>query len=252
MSIFIHSDDFKTGGSSSDGEWTFKRSIRGNWNVIGQHMESQTIPWLYVGNNLLTLRIANPVDPLEYSTLEVTFDAEIGLLTDLGAIASQLALAMQATIDANAMLYPYAARTVTPIPDSTTQTIRFNFTDDPVDVLWEGDAEESGFLSTINGAVGHLNSPNELSVTATIFHTYGMTTDPKYLEIYIAESSTQISTSHGTRPTLMFSTRDGEFTGQNLIFPKDGNTMTIQIKRMGSDLICPLNGSWYLVLQTGA
>lgn len=260
MSFFLDSDDFKTGpgASSSNGTWTFNRSCKGNWNVIAQQMETQNYPWMNANNNVMVMRIHNPMDLLEVVVFEITFPTSIGLLSDITQIAIQMAAAIQSAIDAIAVPpHEYAARLVDQTSDN--EEIVFIFSDDPVDVLWQGfELFEGGanFESTCNVPLGRTAaSADENTIdtlTMSTATTATMIIDPKYLEVYIEESNTQFATSHGTKPNLFFSTRDGEFTGQNITIPKDTNTLTIEIRRAGDSLPLPLSGKWYLAFQNTA
>lgn len=250
MSFFVHSDDYKSGGSSSNGVWSFARSLRGNWSVIGQHMDTQTFPWLTSSTNVMIMRIHDPMDTNVYTTFEITFPTSIGLQSDIATIANMMTAEMQDSIDTIAGGDPYAARLVSNSVDVNNQIIVFHFDDDPVDILWEGVPDV--FESTINAPLGKSGASNQLNVEDLTLTTHHMVTDPKYLEVYIEESNTQFATSHDTRPTLLFSTRDGDFTGQTFSIPKDGNTLTIQINKMGDSTALPLTGAWFLVLQSSA
>src|SRR5688572_9858782 len=253
MSFFVHSDDFDTGGSSSDGTWSFGRSLKGNWSVIGQHMDTQSFPWLWDGCNFMVMRIHDPLEPLDYTTFEITFNPLIGFLSDLDDIGTQMVAEIQNTIDAVAINDPYAARTVSYTLQSSVETMTFNFAEGPVDILWSGDPLFPGLVSTINVPLGKdPDAANETGISNVVVSTHNMDVDPKYVEVYIAESNTQFSTSHSTLPTLFFSTRDGEFTGQTFSIPKDTHTLTIQIKRMSDSLIVPLTGTWYLIFQSAS
>jgi len=253
MSFFVHSDDFKSGGSSSDGTWNFGRNVRGNWDVIGQHMDNQNIPWLWDGTNFMVMRIHDPADEtgLTYTTFEITFNPSIGFLSNVDDIAAAMITEIQDTTAAIAIDDPYAARTLTYIYDSATETLTFHFVEGPVDIMWQGAPVD--LASTINVPLGKdSTTANELNVSDLAVSTHNMVTDPKYVECYIAESNTQFATSHGTTPTLMFSTRDGEFTGQTFAIPKDTHNLSIQIKRMSDSSIVPLSGTWYLIFQSAS
>lgn len=256
MSFFIDSDDYKDGGSSSNGTWIFNRSVKGNWNVIAQQMETQTYAWMSENNNIMVMQIHNPMNLLETVLFEITFDPSIGLLTDINEIAIQMTAAIQAAIDEVAVGdHTYAARLVD--YTAVNNEIVFIFSDDPVDVLWQGFSDPPTVLtSTCNIPLGRAaDTPDELAIdtlTITADTTSTMVTDPKYLECYITESNTQFASSHGTKPTLLFSTRDGEFTGQTFTIPDHTNTLTIQIKRKGDSLPIPLSGKWYLAFQNTA
>lgn len=246
MAFFINSDDFKAGGSSSSGEWVFNRNVRGNWGVTTQHMDDQSYPWLWDGVNIMVLEIHNPMNLLQSVAFEVEIPASIGLLTDVNAIGNQMGAAIQAKIDLIAIEDPYAARTV--ITAASGDEIVFDFGEDAVDIMWQGIPDI--YTSTINVPLGRTSeSANELATQFLTVSTTNMIIDPKYLEVFIAESNTQIATTHATKPTLLFSTRDGEYTGQNFTIPRDGNSINIQIKRMLHDFIVPLSGRWYLAFQ---
>lgn len=253
MSIFVHSDDFKSGGSSSDGVWTFSRNLKGNWSVIGQHMDTQTFPWMEDGNNVMVMEIHDPEDLLESVIFEITFEF-VGTLSDINAIAASMTSTIQSAINSVAVDdHAYAARLVD--YEINGNEISFIFSDDPVDIRWQGFDDGFGtvFASTCNVPLGRSPStPNELAVYNLIISTGNMNTDPKYLEVYISESNTQIATSHGTRPTLLFSTRDGEFTGQSFSISSDTQQLTIQIKRMSDSIVVPLSGQWFLIFQSAS
>lgn len=246
MAFFIHSDDFKSGGSSSDGEWQFNRNVKGNWGVTAQQMDDQTYPWLWNGTNVMVMEIHNAENLLESVIFEIEFDPSIGLMTDATLIANALADTIQAKIDLVKIDDPYADRAVEVA--AADGEIVFDFGEDRVDILWQGYADV--YTSTINVPLGRTaDSANELAIQFLTVSSTNMITDPKYLEVYIAESNTQFATSHASKPTLLFSTRDGEFTGQNFTIPRDNNSLHIQVKRMSHSYILPLSGRWYLAFQ---
>lgn len=248
MSFFVYSQDYQSGGNSSDGVWAFSRNLRGTWRITSQHMDSENIPWVWTGSNTMVMRIHDLMDHNTYTTFEVIFnDASLATETDLSVITTTLQNRIQATIDTEAILNPYAARTVTATLDGNV--IHFTFSDD-VDILWEGDAGESGFLSTINPAFGKVGTLNQLDTAGFDVTTLYMALDPKYLECYITESSTILCTSHSTAPTLLFSTRDGEFTGQSFTIPISTNVLTLSLHRIGNTASAvPLTANWYLSLD---
>lgn len=255
MSFFVHSDDYDSGGTSSDGVWSFGRSVKGNWSVIGQHMDNQTFPWMWDGTNFMVMRMHDPMEELAYVTFEITFDPAIGLLSDTTEIANQLMAEMQATIDtvASDPETTYAARTITNSVDNDAHTITFHFESDDVDILWQGGGMDPVYASTVNVPFGRTaDTPDETHIQDLVISTHNMDTAPKYVEVYIAESNTQFSTSHSTRPTLFFSTRDGEFLGQTFSIPTDTHSLTLQIKRMSDSEIVPLTGTWYLIFQSAS
>jgi len=248
MSFFVYSQDYQSGGNSSEGIWAFSRNLRGTWKVTSQHMDSQNIPWVWTGANVMVMRIHDLMDHNTYVTFEVYFqEAAYATETDLSVVTTLLQNEIQAKIDSEALTYPYAARTVTATLDGNV--IHFVFSDD-VDILWEGDADESGFLSTINPAFGKVGTLNQLDTAGFDVTTLYMALDPKYLECYIDESSTILCTSHATAPTLLFSTRDGEFTGQSFTIPSPTNILTITLNRIGNTVnAVPLSANWYLTLD---
>lgn len=249
MAIFIHSDDFKSGGSSSNGEWNFNRNMRGNWAITTQQMDDQTFPWMWDGVNTMVMEIHNPLNLLESVIFEIEFPVSIGLLTNATEIGNQMADTMQAKIDLIKIDDPYADRTVEVA--AADGEIVFDFGDDKVDILWQG--WEDVYFSTINVPLGRTaTSANQLAIETLTVDSTTMIIDPKYLEVYIAESNTQYATSHATKPTLLFSTRDGQFTAQSFSIPRDGNSLNIQIKRMSHSYELPLSGRWYLSFENSA
>jgi len=246
MSLFIHSDDFKSGGNSSDGTWEFTNNLKGNWHVIGQHMDSQTIPWMMNGQNTLVFRIHDDRNNSGvYVDFEVNFDyATIGISDTPVIIVTSMVQSMQTAIDTVAIDDPYAATNVTSSTDTVNKTITFMF-DAAVDVLWQNNFI---FVTTILPAFDLPSDyPNQLHVTSFTISYANAVIDPKYLEVYIAESTTQYDTAFGSRPNLYFSTRDGEFTGQSFTIPDDTSNLTIQIRRLHGTIPVTLSANWYLV-----
>lgn len=248
MAIFIHSDDFKSGGSSSNGEWTIGRNMKGNWAITTQQMDDQTFPWLWDGVNTMVMEIHNPENLLESTVFEIEFPPSIGLLTDVTDIANNLAATMQARIDEIKIDDAWADRTVEVAAGDGE--IVFDFGEDRVDILWQG---YDVYVSTVNVPFGRTStSANQLAIQFLTVSSTNMITDPKYLEVYIAESNTQYATSHGTKPNLLFSTRDGQFTAQSFSIPRDTNSLNIQVKRMSHSYELPLSGRWYLSFENSA
>lgn len=251
--MFIHSEDFDpfgpVGTSSTNGVWTFPRNVRGNWGVIGQHVESQTIPWMWDGTNKLLLTIHDPLDVEISVTYTVTFNPSTGTQNDPDTIANLLISDLQASNDAIALTSPFAARLFSFSLNTEAKTITLLIDDDPIDVLWEG---LGNFHSTCREAFDKASTSNELNTQNVDINYSQMTTDPKYLECYITESNSEYNTSHGTSPTLLFSTRDGEFTSQSFSVPTSGNSLTIQIKRMKQTNNVPLSSEWYLILKSSS
>lgn len=246
MSIFIHSHDF-TSGTSSDGTWQFGQSIKGNYKVDAQVMDTQDFPWLFAGQNTMVMRIHDPMNDLIYATFQIDFNPTIGLISDIATIATQMVNEIQGAIEAAAVDAPYAARTVSESHDP--HSIVFHFDNDPVDILWQGDISPP-YYSTINPSLGKSSTtPDELAIRDLTIDTSEMVTDPKFLEVYIEESSTEIINTHETHPTLLFSTRDSEFTGQTFEIRNETTELTIGVHKMGSVLPLPLTGQWYLMIS---
>lgn len=246
MSLFIHSADFNTGGNSSDGVWEFNSNLKGNWTVIGQHMDTQDFPWMLNGQNTLIFIVHDDrASSGQYVLFAVDFDyATVGNSSDLTAIATSLTATMQARFDAVAINDPYCATTVGYTIDTDANTMTFTF-DAAVDIMWQ---EIVPLQTTVLPSFDLPSTyPNALIATSFTIPTNHMIVDPKYLEVYIAESNTQYSTASGSRPNLYFSTRDGDFTGQTFSIPDDTNTLTIEIRRLHSSIPQPLTNTWFLV-----
>lgn len=243
MAIFIHSYDFSS-GNSSNGTWEFGRTLRGNYRVDAQSMDTQTYPWMWTGQDTIVLRIHDPGNVIDSVEFPVTFPSAIGLMSDKTEILNAMIAVIQVEIDTQALTEPYVARTVSGSVDPDNQSLVFVFDDDPVDVMWA--SEE--FDSTLNASVGKVGASNELDVSNWTLSYVDMVTDPRYLEVYIAESVTEYITTHGTYPTLLFSTRDSEFTGQTFEIRNDTTELTINVRKMGSLTDIPLSGQWYLAL----
>lgn len=244
--FLVHSEDF-TSGNSSDGVWNFNRSLKGNWTVIAQHIESQDIPWMWLGQDTIILRIHNPADTNQYEDIPVTFPDTIGFMTDTTEIMNAMIAVMQARIDDIALVTPYVERLVSGSVDEGNGNIVFIFDDDPVDIMWESEVE--GFVSTFNPSVDKVGAENELNTSSWTMTYKEAYVDPKYLEVYIEQASSGYANSHDTTPTLLFSTRDGEFVNQQIYIPRDTFTLTIKIRRMGNNTnVVPLSKPWYLAL----
>ncbi len=255
MSLFIHSADFNTGGNSSDGVWEFNSNLKGDWHVIGQHMDTQDFPWMWVGQDTMCFRIHNPDDNSVHVTFTVTFDPSLGYISDLNTVASTIQSAIQDQIDFEAAQIgqSWAARTMTVTADLVNNLLNFSVGTDFIDVMWDykdPDAIPSVILSTINPSFElAVDYPRQLAVSSFSVSSTNIVVDPKYLECYINESNTQYATASGARPNLYFSTRDGDFTGQTLTIPDDTNTLTIQIRRLHSQIAQPLTNTWFLILS---
>lgn len=246
MSLFIHSDDFKAGGSSSDGVWEFNSNLQGEWHVIGQHMDTQSFPWMLNGQNTLIFIIHDDrAASGQYVLFATSFDyATVGSSSDLTVIATSLTASMQARFDQVAIDDPYCATTVNYSIDTAAHTMTFTF-DAALDLMWQ---EIVPLETTVRPSFDLPSDyPNALAVTSFTISTNHMIVDPKYLEVYIAESNTQYATAAGVRPNLYFSTRDGEFTGQTFSIPDDSETLTIQIKRLHGTLPVTLTNTWFLI-----
>lgn len=246
MSVFIHSYDH-TSGTSSNGTWEFGQSIKGNYKVDAQSMDTQDYPWMWLGQDTMVFQIHDPMNLNATTTFPVTFDPSLGMESDINVIASTMESVIQAYIDLAAVTDPYAARTITANVSTENQTIAFIIDNDPIDVLWEG-FPMGPYYSTLNNSVGKADALNELAVLDFTISTVDMVTNPRFLEVYIAESATQYINTHDTDPTLLFSTRDSEFTGQTFEIRNETTDLNIQIKKMGSDQVLPLTGQWYLVI----
>lgn len=246
MSIFIHSYDHTT-GTSSNGTWELGQSLIGNFRVTSQCMDTQTYPWLWSGQNQMVVKSFNPEDIEEFVIFGITFNASLGLVSDLTEVATQIQNTMQAAFDLQGLSNIWANRTITVTYNATTQTLLFEIDDDPIDVLW---TYNSGLtVSTINFSFNLAPDVSDL-INVDIFSisTVNMVTDPKFLEVYIEESPTQYINTHGTYPTLLFSTRDGEFTGQTFEIRTETTELNIRVCKMGSTEDYPLSGQWYLVI----
>jgi hypothetical protein len=250
MSIFIHSSDY-TSGNSSDGLWEFGVTLKGNYKVVSQVMDTQDYPWMLASQNQMVLQIHDPMNHSIFTNFPVFLDyATIGIITDLQTIADSITTSIQDRIDIVAALPgdSYAARTVTNSIDTSNGTMTFHF-DDIVDVLWQGDGSHT-FASTCNTALGKTpETPNENDITDLVISTATMVIDPKFLEVYIDESVTEIYNTHDTFPTLLFSTRDTEFTGQTFEIRNETTHLSIGIYKMGSLVPIPLSGQWYLMIS---
>ena len=245
MPIFIQSEDFNSGGSSSDGIWTFSANLKGNWTVMAQQMETQNYPWMFDGQNDIEVVTYADDEMSPPVTFTVTIPASTGLKSDLNDIATDFAdtltAAFQTVADDNSV--PSYARTFTPVVNPLTQIITFTVSA-VVDIGW------SEPNTTIGASIGKYGAADDLSVTEFTISTANMNLDPKYLEVYVAESNTIIYNAHGSLPSMMFSTRDGGFTGQSFQIPEDANTLTIEIRRMGAGQHpIPLQNQWYVVLE---
>ncbi len=247
MSILVHSDDFKS-GNSSDGVWDLGRNLKGSWTVVGQSMDTQTYPWMFSGQNTLCFvvhadRSVSGVEVL----MRAEFDyATIGSTSDLTVIANSMTATMQNMFDTAAIDDPYAATTVSNTVNTGAHTMTFNF-DAAVDVMWQQDFI---FETTVKPSFNlPSNYPNQLIVTSFTISTTRMTVDPKYLFVYINESSSEYITTSASLPTLLFSTKDTEFIGQSVNIRNDTTSLTIKICRMHETAAVPINGEWYLILQ---
>lgn len=243
MSIFVHSYDFTT-GNSSDGTWEFGRTLRGNYRVDAQSMDTQTFPWMWTGQDTIVLRIPNPADINQKVEFPVTFPPDIGFMTNQTEILNAMIAVIQAEIDVQTVIEPYVARTVSGSVDEGNKNLVFVFDVDPVDIMWAS----TNYDSTLNPSVDKVGAENELNITNWNLSYAEMVTDPRYLEVYIAESVTEYMTTHGTYPTLLFSTRDNEFTGQTFEIRNDTTELNISVHKMGGSNSIPLTGQWYLVL----
>lgn len=245
MPIFIHSEDYNSGGSSSDGIWTFSANLKGNWTVMAQQMETQNYAWLFTGQNNIEVVTYADDEMSPPVTFTVTIPASTGLKTNINNIATDFAdtltAAFQAVADDNSV--PSYARTFTPVANNITHLITFTVSA-VIDIGW------SEANTTIGASIGKYGAPDDLSVTEFTISTANATLDPKYLEVHVAESNTIIYNAHGSLPSMMFSTRDGGFTGQSFQIPEDTNTLTIEITRMGAGQHpIPLQDQWYVVLE---
>jgi hypothetical protein len=247
MSVFIHSDDYIS-GNSSEGVWDLGRNLKGQYTVTAQSMDTQDFPWMFAGQNDMVMRIHDPMDILAYTTFIITFDPATGLLSDPTAIKDAMVTAMQTRIDEVAIVNPYAARNVSGNVSTSLGTIVFVFDDDPVDILWTGDPIAE-FVSTINPSLGKIGAADELNIGTETISYRRMVTDPKYLFVYIDECANEIITTSASKPTLLFSTKDTEFTGQNIQIRNNTTSLTIKVARMHETTAVPLTGQWYLLLR---
>jgi hypothetical protein len=252
MSMFIHSDDHASGTSSS-GTWQFGQSLKGNYRIDLQVMDPQTIPWLWSGNNMLTLRIHDMDDYFNEDrmlTFNVTFNTAIGTETDPTTIGNMIEGDIQARVDALAVgPNAFAARNFSHTVNTTNKTFDFT-TDLPIDLLWTGYPDPDGpdLECTCREAFGKGTTPDELKVDEFTINYANMTTDPRLLEVTIAESPTCYITGHNTFPTLLFTTKDAEFTGQTFEIRNETTSLSIDVRRLGQSTAVPLTGSWYLVI----
>lgn len=252
MTFLVHSDDYKS-GNSSDGVWDLGRNLNGTWQVTAQTMDAQSFPWMWAGQDQMVLRIHNPDDLDIHATFGLTFNSSLGFITDLNVVATTIQNAMQAKIDevAGEPMQSWAARTVTVTYDSSNRRLVFVIEDNPIDVLWHyDDPETPSRVSSINPSF-NLNSATEDQNNVSTFYvsTVKMVTDPQYLFVYITESTSSILTTSQSLPTLMFSTKDSQFTGQVMTIRETTTTLTIKICKMHESVAIPLTNSWYLVFK---
>lgn len=238
MSIEILSTDNST-GTIYNGTWNFPSSIRGNFNILYQYLDTQPIPWMWGNNNQLVISVT---DGMNTQNLIIPFNVSIGLLIDLNSAASQVQSAINSAFASLAITFPSLNRTVTVVYNSSSHVFIFTFSD-----LVSFKYQDSH--STINNVVDeHDNIDNGTVFTWTTIH---MTTTPKYLYYKIAESLTSCNTSSSSSfmPTLVLSTSDFQLTGQSIYFPSSVTTLTIKIYRQNdTDHIVPLTNIWSIIL----
>jgi len=246
MSIYINSDDYDS-GSTSDGTWSINRTLNGQYNVINQQMEPQTIPWTWTGLVTLVFKTSGVGAPVNPYTIQVHLPTSIGLLSSLSAIATQIQTSIQSAFDTAEGVYAGYGRDVTVASDSILKTITLTFSD-VVSLQW------TSAFSTFNQSAGipiPSGSPTDLTdVTSIVLSSKYMSINPKYLEVFIEESSSQYTTSHSSVPTLLFSTKDSEFTDQSFYIRGNVNQLNISIYRINIHTSpVPLSGSWNLILE---
>ena len=241
MTIYINSNDY-TSGTSSNGVWDINKTLLGSYTLLSQNVESQDIPWFWTGLDSLVIKTWDPDIPATTNTFTVVFSSSTGLLDTVSTISTQLNTSLQDKFDDIALINPKFQRSVSHSINTSNQTVTFTF-DQPVDILW------SNVSSTIREAFGK-SATNQINTSSMVISSKYMTIDPKYLEVYITESETQYNTSHSTSPTILFSTKDSEFTGQLFEIRKSQQQLTIKIYRENVESqVVPLSDEWTLVFS---
>jgi len=239
--IFIHSEDYNL-GNSSNGIWQLGRNLKGSFKVVAQTMETQSYPWIWSGTN--NLKINFPDDELNHSKV-VSLDYSLGNTVNYTEIQTLWEGNIQEKLD-EIKSDTTGAVDVTVAVTFSDNHFHFAFTGVPNVVQFLlGDVESTcAYAFNRNTTIANVN-------TISIANT-NMTIDPKYLFVYIEEANSELTTTHGAYPSILFSTKDSEFLGQNLAIRSPTNILTMQIRRMHQDTPIPLSGQWYLIIEQTA
>lgn len=213
-----------------DDIWSFSSSLRGSYTVNAQYFGVGDIPWMWNGCHQLHVISGT-------SAGTISFDyANIGTSTNIANIATSFQNSINDVVNA--------------LPDSRTCIV--SYTSDTTGTYFTFTFNDLVTLSFANGisTVKYVfNKTDNITSTAFTINTTYINTDPKFLEMYIAESITQYYNARGTYPTLLLSTKDTEFTGQEIVFREAVSNLNISIYRCNVPIVCPITNKWDIILS---
>lgn len=230
--IHISSEDVDSGNSYA-GTWYINTTLQGLYNLKSQYMDTSIVPWIYSGCNnwRFTWQTITSTDSFSVSDQAIYSDDPT---IQLNYISTQLnTILAQVVIDD---IYV----TANVVYNSVTDEFDVTFSES-ITVGWENDQCTTKYVFNKTG--------NETGFSISLSRKY-LTTNPKWIECYITESSSQYITSRSNSPALLLSTKDNEFTDQEITIRNPTTSLNIQLHRTNiPNIPVPITSSWNLIFE---
>lgn len=223
--IHIKGSDFAS-GNLYNGTYEMSSRISGSLQLLYHHFGSRigSIPWCYTNAN--TIKVQRVSD-------SAIFSINLGELQDgddKGASATAMGAVFTSVLGGD---FTSLAHDSANLEFDVVLGVAY-------DILWLESSARYVFDKTAN----------ELNVTTFSMSDKNVNDYPKFLEVHIAETSSQGVTSRSTRPDLLISTVDTINLGQKISLSGEVDEINISWYRENiSGQRCPIAEDWDLIFE---
>lgn len=242
MSLHISSLDISSNDQIYDCTINLSETLSGAYNVDYQYIDNTNIPWIWNAN--YQLRVSQTDNGTNTWRKLISFQYPTIAFLDYATDGNTIATSLQNSINeqTNAVDIAPGVRRICTVT-YRDENLRFDIDfDGPITLLWEDVDTSCGNIwqKTVNETGNSFQLPT----------TY-MTVKPKFLEVDVAESSSYIITSRGTRPTMLWSTADQSLIDQQIEFLNSTNTFSVKIYRTNvpNDVV-PIQNAWSIIISS--
>jgi hypothetical protein len=257
--LHVSSEDV-TDGDSYNGKFTLSQNISGAYQLVHYYLENVDYPWIYNGNNCLTLHYYYEYwDLSDHDNIPSEFDMFIYFSEQSSTDYSTIAAQMQTDIR-NATITGYNGDPVSPFfnavvrydEDESRFKVMFNhWLGTTIDFYFEGN-----FTTVQNVFNKHTNEskgPSTESGSEELYFYIDLEssnvgkTSPEFVYVNIEEALSAGATTGTARPTLVLCTEDLT-TGLPMALRNNISELNVSFYRPYSpNVVCPFTGKWDFV-----